>query len=127
MIKTPVAALLLLFVATAGFAQSRAPLKPATDPSPEDLRRIETATALHDQGKFDEAIAQYQEILNATPANMPALYELAFSYLGKKESAKAREAAERGTEYASELRPMFYDLIAESYDAEGHPDDAIRA
>lgn len=104
-----------------GFPPSKTP-KAST---PEEDRRIQAAAALHDQEKFDEAIAQYQEILSTSPTNMTALYELAFSQLGKKDYAKARETATRGVEYRSEMLPMFYDVISETHDAEGHPDLAI--
>jgi tetratricopeptide (TPR) repeat protein len=47
--------------------------------------------------------------------------------VAKKDFVHGLETATRGTEYASNLLPMFYDLIAESYDADGKPEKAIEA
>jgi tetratricopeptide (TPR) repeat protein len=124
--------LTFLFVATAlpaaaqpKAAPNAAPRKAATVSTPADDAIIRDGVRLHDQEKYDEAIAKYQEVLAHSPANMTALYEMAFSYLAKKDYVKGRDAANRGTEYASDMLPMFYDLLGESYDAAGEPQKAI--
>lgn len=118
--------LISLGLPTAALAQrATAPTKTATPSTPEEDALVAAGARLHDEGKFDEAIAKYQEVLTKSPANMTALYELAFSYIGKKDYVKGRETAARGTEYRSDMLPMFYDLIAESYDGAGEPQKAI--
>ena len=91
------------------------------------LVALRAAVALNDQGKFDEAIAKYLDVLKESPDNVVALYELAYSYGEKKDYAKSLEAARRGTQYESDLRAMFYDLIGSSLDASGQPQQAIDA
>lgn len=120
-----------LILALAGTANrvaaqtGRPPTRTATESTAAEEAALQAGTKLHDEGKFDEAIAKYEEVLKANPTNMTALYELAYSYLGKKDMVKAREAAIRGTDYRSEMLPMFYDLLGESYDAAGEPEKAI--
>src|SRR5262245_15782957 len=105
-------------------AQS-SPTRTATPSTPAETATIEAGIKLHDAGKFDEAIAKYEEVLKLSPANMTALYELAFSFASNKEYAKSLAAATRGAEYQSELLPMFYDLIGSAYDSMGEAQKAI--
>ncbi len=105
----------------------RAPTRPSTKPTAAETAGIETGIKLHDQGKYDDAIAKYQEVLTMSPANMTALYELAFSFAANKEFEKSLAAATRGIEYQSDLLPMFYDLIASAHDSMGEADKAIDA
>lgn len=108
-------------------AQNGPPTRPAMPSTPEQDKSIAEGAALHDQGKFDQAIAKYAEVLKVSPNNMTALYELAYSFAAGKEYAKALETAIRGTEYQSDLLPMFYDLIGSAHDSMGNPDKAIDA
>jgi tetratricopeptide (TPR) repeat protein len=55
------------------------------------------------------------------------LYELAYSFAANKEYEKSLAAATRGTEYQSELLPLFYDLIGGAYDSMGEAQKAIDA
>jgi tetratricopeptide (TPR) repeat protein len=80
---------------------------------------------LHDQGKFDEAIAKYQEVLAKSPSNATALFELAYSYLAKRDFDRTLEIARQGAAYRSDLLPMFYDLMASAFDSKGQPQQAI--
>lgn len=108
-------------------AQSGGPTRAANAPTAAETATIEAGIKLHDAGKFDEAIAKYEEVLKLSPANMTALYELAFSFAANKEYEKSLAAATRGTEYQSELLPMFYDLIGSAYDSMGEAQKAIDA
>jgi len=112
-------------VENAAAQTGRPPTRTAAPSTPAENQILQAGAQLHDAGKFDEAIAKYEEVLKTNATNMTALYELAYSYLGKKDLARAREAAIRGTEYRSDMLPMFYDLLGESYDANGEPEKAI--
>src|SRR5437773_453841 len=86
------------------------PTRVSSASTPAEDATIEAGTRLHDQGEYDQAIAKYEEVLKLSPANMTALYELAYSFAANKEFEKSLAAATRGAEYESELLPMFYDL-----------------
>ena len=99
---------------------------PTPSTSSQDLA-IGAGIQLHDQAKYDEAIARYQEVLKQNPDNVTALFELAFSYTAKKDYQKSLEAAGKGAEYRSDLLPMFYDVMGATFDAMGDPQRAIAA
>jgi Tfp pilus assembly protein PilF len=103
------------------------PTRVAAAPTAAETATVEAGTALHDQGKFEAAIAKYEEVLKLSPDNMTALYELAYSFAATKEFEKSLAAASRGAEYKSELLPMFYDLIGAAYDSMGDAQQAIKA
>jgi len=110
-----------LVLAQSGTAPTRT-AKPSTDA--EDAV-IQAGVALHDQGKFDEAIAKYEEVLRQSPDNLTALYELAYTLHEKPDLTRSIEVATRGSTYQSDMLPMFYDLVASSLDTMGKPEDAI--
>lgn len=114
-------ALLPVFAA----AQSGPPARTATPSTPAETAAIEAGIKLHDAGKFEEAIAKYEEVLKLSPANMTALYELAYSFAANKEYEKSLAAATRGTEYQSPELPLFYDLLGGAYDSLNEPQKAI--
>jgi tetratricopeptide (TPR) repeat protein len=108
-------------------AAQSSPTRAASPSTAAETATIEAGIKLHDAGKFDDAIAKYEEVLKLSPANMTALYELAFSFAATKDYEKSLAAATRGTEYQSELLPMFYDLIGGAYDSLGEAQKAIDA
>jgi tetratricopeptide (TPR) repeat protein len=122
----PVLVLVLSLIPAVVSAQST-PTRTATASTPAETATIEAGIKLHDAGKFEEAIAKYEEVLKLSPANMTALYELSYSFAANKEYEKSLAAATRGTEYQSELLPMFYDLIGGAYDLMGETQKAIDA
>src|SRR5262245_49437656 len=123
----PRVVLVAALVPVAALAQSGAPTRTAAPSTTAETATIETGIKLHDAGKFDEAFAKYEEVLKLSPENMTALYEMAFSFAANKDYEKSLAAATRGTEYQSELLPMFYDLIGGAYDSLGEPQKAIDA
>ena len=106
-------------------AQGVAPTRVATETTPEQEAIIRAGIDLHDKGQFDQAIAKYQEVLGKSPSNVTALFEMAYSYLSKKDFDKSLETARKGAEFKSDLLPMFYDVMASSLDGKGQPQQAI--
>ncbi len=82
-------------------------------------------TALHDAGKFDEAIAKYKQILDESPDEVNALYETAFSYEGKMDCETAIRYARRGAEYRSDVLPHFHLVLGNCLDDLGRKADAL--
>jgi len=119
-----VSAALLLFSATAAFAQRPPSRVPATT-TPEQEAVIRAGVDLHDKGQFDDAIAKYKEVLAKSPTDVTAMFELAYTYLAKKDFDNSLATAREGAQFQSELLPMFYDLMASSYDSKGQPQQAI--
>ncbi len=120
-----VAVLMVAACPSVAFAQGATrPAKPSTPAQDEAIRK---GAALHDQGKFADAIAVYEGVLKENADNMLALYELAYSQLELKEYASALASATRGLGYQSEQLPMFYDLIGSAHDLMGEPQKAIDA
>jgi len=118
------AAALVLAVSASVQAQSAPTRVPATT-TPEQEEIIRAGVELHDKGQYDGAIAKYQEVLETSSTDVTALFELAFSYLSKRDFDKSFETAKKGAEFKSELLPMFYDLMASSLDSRGQPQQAI--
>ena len=120
-------ALILLASPAVALAQ-RAPGAPTRTPAAtttEQEALLRAGIDLHDKGEFDAAIAKYQEVLAKSPTNVTALFELAYSYLEKKDYDKSFETARTGAEFKSELLPMFYDVMASSLDSKGQAEDAV--
>jgi tetratricopeptide (TPR) repeat protein len=107
--------------------QNPPPTRTPTASTASQELAINAAIDLHDQGKYDEAIARYQEVLKQSPDNVLALFELGFSHAAKKEYQKTLEVAQKGTEYKSDLLAMFYDLMGTTLDSMGEPQRAIVA
>lgn len=121
-----VAVVALLSVAPPAGAQTAAPTRAPSPSTPEQDARIRAGVELHDKQQYDDAIAAYQGVLKENADNLDALYELAYSYLEKKDFAHSLEAARRGTQYTSEMLPMFYDMIATNFEEQKQPDQAVR-
>lgn len=122
--------LVISAISSVSVAQAQQNPAPTRTPSPSTAAQdaaVEAGIGLHDQGKYDEAIARYRDVLEQNPGNMNALFELAFSQAAKKDYQTSLETAAKGTQYDSPLLPMFYDVMASTLDEMGQPQRAIDA
>jgi predicted TPR repeat methyltransferase len=88
---------------------------------------IRQGTALHDQGRYAEAIAAYREVLKQDPKNVTALYELAFSLGESGALDECVATAERGLKLTKELRAAFHTLEGNCLDTAGKTAKAVKA
>lgn len=127
MTKTLASSLLLILtlVITAA-AQDLDP--PKLDPTPTmalEKVLIDEGIVLHDRGDYDGAIKKYEEVLRNSPANVLAIYEMAYSLSMKKDYKKSLEMCYRGAKYKSTELVKFYLLIGNNLDLLGEPKKSI--
>ncbi|HET7435008.1 MAG TPA: tetratricopeptide repeat protein [Thermoanaerobaculia bacterium] len=87
--------------------------------------RIAEGVALHDAGKYDEAIARYKAVLADDPANVTATYEMAFSYQMKNDFAQCRTLLEPLAEKAGRLQVAILTTLGNCLDSSGDAKAAI--
>ncbi len=115
----------VLLAPAAASAQADAPTREPSAVTAEQETILREGIDFHDKGEFDQAIAKYEQVLAKSPDSVAALFELAYSYLSKRDFDRAFATAQRGAGYRSDLLPMFYDLMASSLDSKGQPEQAI--
>ena len=101
------------------------PTRQAPPVPPAEGPVLREAVALYDQGKYDDALARYEQILKANPDNVPAIYEMAQTLYQKKEYQKAVDLAAKGTQYSAPALPQLYALIGNILDGLREPERAI--
>jgi tetratricopeptide (TPR) repeat protein len=116
----------MLLIGCAGSIKLPNPDKYPAPASESESAKITAGTDLHDQGKYQDAIKLYEEVLVTNPDNTWALYEIAYSCFQAGQSQKSLEYALRGTAYKSEMLGQFYIIVGNSLDAMGKPDEAIK-
>jgi len=122
---------ILLIAALTGSAALAGDLKPPyRDPVPTSeahVALLREGIALHDQGRYAEAAAKYEQVLAANPDDVLALYELAFSLQAAGDFRRSLEVGTRGATYRSEHLSKFYTVIGTAHDELGRPAEAIEA
>jgi tetratricopeptide (TPR) repeat protein len=101
------------------------PTRQAPPPASAEGPLLREAVALYDQGRYDEALARYEQILQTNPENISAVYEMAQTLYQKKEYQKAIDLAAKGTRYSSPVLPQLYALIGNVLDGLREPEKAI--
>jgi len=115
---TKVFAVLFLLGASLAVAQEREAKR-----DPKVL--VQEGVALFDAGKYDDAIAKYNEALASDPQNQAARYELALAFTSKSDFKKCRETLEPVIAIRSAQSGMIYNAFANCLDASGERDRAI--
>jgi tetratricopeptide (TPR) repeat protein len=105
--------------------QPTAPTKTAAPLTPEETAGLRAGIALEQQGKFDEAIAQFKPLLEKNPDLAMAMYETALCYQAKKEYDKAIEMAVQAADYSGESLALSLSLVGTILDQRGQPKEAV--
>lgn len=103
--------------------------KPDRDPRPsteEQARLITEGVALHEQGKFDEAIRLYRLVLEENPDNVDALWEWSLSLSAQGDHVGSLGVCRRGARYRSPALGGFYGMMANCLDDLGRQKDALK-
>jgi tetratricopeptide (TPR) repeat protein len=124
---------MLLPLLTLGFAIHPAfaagklpkPDRVPTEPTPEQVALVREGVALHDQGRFADAIAKYKQVLARNPWEVRALHELAFTQFASKDYRGALETARLGAQCRSKSLAGFYQMIGSALDELGKGKEAI--
>ncbi|MDP4230278.1 MAG: tetratricopeptide repeat protein [Bacteroidota bacterium] len=95
--------------------------------SEDELAVIQRGAALHDNGKYDEALEQFSKVLVKNSACVQAMYEMANTYYAKGDRKKAFEMSETGLKYQSSYSALFYVMEGSIQDDEGNPQKAIES
>jgi hypothetical protein len=90
------------------------------------VAQIQQAVALHDAGRYDEAIAIYQALLVDDEKNPWVLYEIASSYNGKQDYASCIQYAERGAKIESDVQSASYMAWANCLDDSNKHSKALK-
>jgi tetratricopeptide (TPR) repeat protein len=91
----------------------------------ESDQRIQQAIALHDAGRYDEAIAIYKSVLADEPSNASAVYELALTYHAKQDFASCRALLEPRINQPTRTPASLYVVLGNCLDGAGESDKAI--
>lgn len=106
-------------------AQEKLPNCAPASSTPEQQELIREGTAAHDAGKYDAAIADYKQVLEQSPDNVNAMYELSFTYFTTKDYKDSIAMARHGAKCQSNLLPQFYMILGNSLDDSGKHQEAI--
>ena len=90
---------------------------------------ITEGTKLHDEGRYDEAIAKYKQAEKLEPDNALVKYEISYSYYMKrdmKESLRYIKAAAKANKDLR-LNDAIYGMMGTIYDDSNMPDSALIA
>ncbi len=97
----------------------------AADATPEQIALVKEGVALHDEGKYDAAIAKYKQVLDQNPWEVGALFELTFTYFASRQYEQSLETARLGAQCRSTSLPGFYVAMANALDELGKGKEAI--
>ena len=88
---------------------------------------VQEGIKLHDEQKYDEAIAKYKEALKVEPDNLQADYELAYTLYSSDKMAEAIPYLETIIKSPGASKYESYEMLGNIYDIQGKQDEAIKA
>lgn len=97
----------------------------AQETPPEELFR--RALALHDAGKYDDAIAIYKQLLAKMPDNEQIKYELTYSTYAKGDMAETIRLASEGASKSGPNQAHYLEVLGNAYDSQHRTREAIDA
>jgi len=118
--------LLIFLIGCAGNVTVPQPLKEPVASTDIEKEKIDKGIYFHDQGKYDEAIKIYKEVLALNPDNVMALHEIAYSYFVFGDLKASLSYALKGLQYNSDLLGQFSFMAGNCLDDLGKPRDAIK-
>ncbi len=86
---------------------------------------VSQGTELHDQGKYEDAIAKYKSALEIDKNSTLANYELSYTYMTIEKYNDAIKYSKKVIEQNSNNQHEAYIVLGTSYDMLGKPDKAI--
>ncbi|MBX7153288.1 tetratricopeptide repeat protein [bacterium] len=112
-----------------GCSSSSVLLQPNLMPSSgteDEMALIQQGINLHDEGKYDQAIVLYNQVLQRNPHHVIAMSEIAYSYFAKGDFQKSLDWGLKASQYDSPALSHIYMIIGNSYDNMGKGDLAIK-
>lgn len=88
---------------------------------------VSQGTELHDQGKYDDAIAKYKQALSIDKNSTLANYELSYTYMATGKYSDAIKYSKKVIEQNSDNQHGAYIVLGSSLDMSGKVDKAIEA
>ncbi len=88
---------------------------------------VSQGTELHDQGKYDDAIAKYKMALSIDKNSTLANYELSYTYMATEKYSDAIKYSKKVIEQNSDNLHGAYIVLGSSLDMSGKADKAIEA
>ncbi len=105
------------------------PLLPPTReyvlPTAGENAAIRSGIQLYERGDFDKALDVFQRAFAEYPTSMMAQYEIALTYVARKEYQKAIDVAVKATEFKNPELARVYSLIGSVLDITGDPKRAV--
>ncbi len=86
---------------------------------------LKKAIALHDEGKYEEALEQYRQITRNDTNYLHALSEMATTYLAMEEYDSVISICQNGLKEHSEVDYMFFNLLGTAYDDTKQPEKSL--
>ena len=101
------------------------PTRTAAAPTPDETTALRAGITLEQQGKFDDAIAQFGQLLASNPNLAMAMYETALCYDARKDYDKAMAMALKAADYQGESLTVTLALIGTILDQTGKSQQAV--
>ena len=103
----------------------QAPTREYVLPTAAETAAIRSGIQFYERREFDKALEAFQRASTEFPTSMMPQYELALTYVARKEYQKAIDAAAKATEFKNPELARVYSLIGSVLDMTGDPKRAV--